>query len=407
MMKDKLTVLLPSGKDWNEVLFSQKILPIASEQVINFISTLSQSILRRPDFRVYPELMAMGFWMRKSHIIKIIDDNFNNSIQEVRLARGVIFHIAPSNVDSVFIYSWFLSMLAGNINIIRLSSKRGEQINLLLELLNDLFKLPEFSDIASRQVLISYGHDNHLTAYFSEQCDMRVIWGGDNTIRKIRQIPIPPTATELPFTDKFSLSLIGASEFIELPRDEKSKLINSFINDAFWFGQMACSSPRLIVWLGEDDIVEKAKLLFWTQVNKVLTNNMADISTADIVNKLVASNRMAIEGQVSIIKSDNNLINRIQLSSCDGINTSLHCGGGLFYEVSIFELDELLTCVSRKIQTVGYFGIPKEHLKQFVKRCLPLGIDRFVPIGKALEFSPIWDGYTLLKDFTRVVDIQN
>ena len=407
MIKDKLKVLLPSGKNWDEALFSQTVLPFASKQVINFINTLSQSILKKPEFKDYPELMAMGFWMRKSHIIKIIDDNLNQSVQEVRLARGVVFHIAPSNVDSVFIYSWFLSMLAGNVNIIRLSSKSGKQIDLLLKLLNDLFKLSEFSDIASRQVLISYEYDDQITAYFSEHCDVRVIWGGDNTIKKIRQIPIPSTAIELPFADKFSLSLIDASEFVELHKDKKSKLIHSFINDAFWFGQMACSSPRLIVWMGENDIIEKAKLSFWTEVNETLTNNIADISTADIVNKLVASHRMAIEEKVSIIKSNNNLINRIQLTSCKGINTSLHCGAGLFYEVSIFELDELMTCVSSKIQTVGYFGISKEQLKQFVERCLPIGIDRIVPIGKALEFSPIWDGYSLLKDFTRIVDIQN
>ena len=407
MIKDKLKVLLPSGKDWDDALFSQTVLPFASEKVINFINTLSQSILKKPEFKAYPELMAMGFWMRKSHIIKIIDDNLNHSVQEVRLARGVVFHIAPSNVDSVFIYSWFLSMLAGNVNIIRLSSKSGKQIDLLLKLLNDLFKLSEFSDIASRQVLISYEYDDQITAYFSEHCDMRVIWGGDNTIKKIRQIPIPSTAIELPFADKFSLSLIDASEFVELHKDKKSKLIHFFINDAFWFGQMACSSPRLIVWMGENDIIEKAKLSFWTEVNETLTNNIADISTADIVNKLVASHRMAIEEKVSIIKSNNNLINRIQLTSCKGINTSLHCGTGLFYEVSIFELDELITCVSSKIQTVGYFGISKEHLKQFVEKCLPTGIDRIVPIGKALEFSPIWDGYSLLKDFTRIVDIQN
>ena len=119
MIKDKLKVLLPSGKNWDEALFSQTVLPFASKQVINFINTLSQSILKKPEFKDYPELMAMGFWMRKSHIIKIIDDNLNQSVQEVRLARGVVFHIAPSNVDSVFIYSWFLSMLAGNVNIIR------------------------------------------------------------------------------------------------------------------------------------------------------------------------------------------------------------------------------------------------------------------------------------------------
>ncbi len=34
------------------------------------------------------------------------------------------------------------------------------------------------------------------------------------------------------------------------------------------------------------------------------------------------------------------------------------------------------------------------------------GIDCFVPIGQALEFSPIWDGYDLLREYCREVEIK-
>lgn len=406
-MKSKISVLLPEGKQWDDCIYSQTILPIANDQVVSFINALSQSILKNPEFRAYPELMAMGFWMRKAHILKILDDHLNTSKKEVRLARGIVFHIAPSNVDSIFIYSWFLSMIVGNINVIRLSSKGGDQIDLLLKLLNDLFKLPEYEEVARRQILISYGYDDAITAHLSSQCDMRVIWGGDNTINKIRQIPIPPTTVELPFTDKFSLSLINASMFFDLDEDAKSKLIHSFINDAYWFGQMACSSPRLILWKGDEEKIGQAKKSFWERVNNSLNQEFADISTADMVNKLVASQSIAIESDVTITDSKNNLTNLIQLQSLDNINTDLHCGAGLFYEYSIENLVELMPLISRKTQTIGYFGIKEEALRQFAIDHMPRGIDRFVPIGSALNFSPVWDGYNLLHEFTRVIEIHS
>ena len=402
----QFSVLLPKGQSWSSDIFSQTILPVADTQVMSFINTLSQSILKKPEFRAYPELMAMGFWMRKAHILKILEDNRNHSKQQIQLARGVVFHIAPSNVDSIFIYSWFLSMLMGNINIIRLSSKSGDQINLLLALLNDLLQHSEYKEIASRQVIVSYGHDDTVTEYFSTNCDMRVIWGGDRTINKIRQIPIQPTATELAFTDKFSLSLIDAAAVLATSLDSKKKLITAFINDAYWFGQMACSSPRLIIWLGNNETIEKAKDYFWKGIHNTLTQDFADISAADMVNKLVASQSIAIESDVTLSPTENNLINRIQLTSLDHINTDLHCGAGLFYEFSMTDINEIVPLSSRKIQTVGYFGFSREKLEKLIITSLPSGLDRFVPIGNALDFSPIWDGYNLLHEFTRVIDIQ-
>lgn len=402
----QFSVLLPKGKSWSSEVFSQAILPIADAQVMHFINALSQAILKKPEFRAYPELMAMGFWMRKAHILKILEDHRNYSKQQIQLARGIVFHIAPSNVDSIFIYSWFLSMLMGNINIIRLSSKSGNQINLLLSLLNDLLKCVEYKEIASRQVIVSYGYDDAVTQYFSTHCDMRVIWGGDRTVNKIRKIPIQPTATELAFTDKFSLSLINASVLLTASEDNKKKLFTAFINDAYWFGQMACSSPRLIVWVGDSEIIEKTKTIFWRGIHNALTQDFADISVADMVNKLVASQSIAIESNVILSPTENNLINRIQLSTLDSINTDLHCGSGLFYEFSMIDIDEMIPFSSRKIQTVGYFGLSKSQLEKLVMTNLPNGFDRFVPIGNALDFSPVWDGYNLLNEFSRVIEIK-
>ena len=83
-----------------------------------------------------------------------------------------------------------------------------------------------------------------------------------------------------------------------------------------------------------------------------------------------------------------------------------HCGAGLFYETRIGELTDLLPLLSRKIQTVSVFGIPAEELAEFVHSHALNGIDRFVPYGKALEISYLWDGYNLLNSLTREVVVE-
>ena len=40
-------------------------------------------------------------------------------------------------------------------------------------------------------------------------------------------------------------------------------LISAFFNDISWFSQQACSSPRLIIWIGDTKSTEKAKDIFW------------------------------------------------------------------------------------------------------------------------------------------------
>lgn len=130
----KYQVIAPINGSINSIIAS-KTLPAFSESVIEFIAALSNKILTSTVFNKNPELIAMAYWMRKSKIAKLEQAYFANSKHEramIRLARGTVFHISPSNVDTIFMYSLLLSMLVGNCNIVRLSSKQNDQLNLLM-----------------------------------------------------------------------------------------------------------------------------------------------------------------------------------------------------------------------------------------------------------------------------------
>lgn len=208
--------------------------------VLKFVQALSQRFVK---MRQYPEIVALGFWMRKANMRAMKQQWEQDTAGRIVKARGTVFHIAPSNVDTIFIYSWMLSLLAGNRNIIRLSNKKQAQQHALLEEVVSEMLQPAYQELAERNVILTYEHSDATTAELSGMCHVRVIWGGDATVNTVRRIPLLPVASELVFPDRFSLSLMKAEACNELGQAELVQLVQQFYNDAYWFDQLACSSP--------------------------------------------------------------------------------------------------------------------------------------------------------------------
>jgi len=79
---------------------------------------------------------------------------------------------------------------------------------------------------------------------------------------------------------------------------------------------------------------------------------------------------------------------------------------GFFYEYNINDLNKMKNYINNKYQTLTYFGLNKDILKNFIIKNQLEGIDRVVPIGQALDISFFWDGYDLNRILSRVVDIK-
>ena len=79
---------------------------------------------------------------------------------------------------------------------------------------------------------------------------------------------------------------------------------------------------------------------------------------------------------------------------------------GFFYEHNIKNLNNINQFVTKKFQTLTYFGFKKNLLKKLILENNPKGIDRIVPIGRALEIDFFWDGFDINKILTRVIDIK-
>ena len=78
----------------------------------------------------------MLFWTSKKRILEVKEKFLSRNI---RLGRGLIFHICPSNVPTNFAYSMIFGLLSGNNNIIRLPSKNFFQVKIITKFLKKRF----------------------------------------------------------------------------------------------------------------------------------------------------------------------------------------------------------------------------------------------------------------------------
>jgi hypothetical protein len=377
-------------------------------RLVNFVGKLSQLLLSDRRVREFPEFAALGHWFRKARLNELSRQLDAQSIPGIRIGRGLAFHLAPANVDSVFMYSWLLSLLAGNTNIVRVSQKGGDQLDFIIEILRKICHQDEFGDVARRFVILTYPHDRALTQEISEACMVRVIWGGDTTVREIRAIPLRPMATEMCFADRFSAAAMDAAAILKLDDKGFGDLIHGFYVDTFWFGQQACSSPRLVAWIGSAQDIQAAQARFWSALEIEVRHQQSENSPGMVMARLGALFEFAAEGLGSLPlgTSLSNFPATLDLSrpELDRVR-QIHCGNGLFVQVELQSLQELGPYLRDKDQTLAVFGFIRSDFEALVA-CLPArALDRITPVGNALTFDPIWDGQDLLVSFTRIVTL--
>ncbi|MCI8482860.1 MAG: acyl-CoA reductase [Lachnospiraceae bacterium] len=383
------------GKYGFEEMKELPALPIFDEDVCCFLSEYSKLILKDKEAKLYPDIITFAFFCRKSNLEKLKKEYR----QGARFGKGFTFHIAPSNVPINFAYTLAAGLLAGNTCVIRVSSKNFQQTEILCRILQQMYERFE-NPVKNYIGIITFERKKEVMDYMSGLCDVRVIWGGDETISRIRESKLQARSTDITFGDRYSICMIRAEEILKIR--EMEKLAQEFYNDTFLNDQNACSSPKSILWVGNDSDIEKAQSKFWDAIHEY-TENKYHLEPMTVIDKYLTGLCCAIDMEgVRIKKHKNNLIWRIEIPEPNKKMQDYICMGGCFLEYKSENLDILEKVVTKKYQTVSYYGFEKEELQEWIREKRFSGIDRIVPIGKTLEFSLIWDGYDLIRELSRM-----
>jgi len=382
-----------------EFLERQPLESFAAES-LGFLGEWSRRILADPICRAYPEFAAFAFWIRPANLRRLAEVRAANS-HVILVPRGVALHIAPSNVDTVFLYSFALSLLVGNRNIVRLSGRRSDQVAMILEHLRALFQDSAGQAMAARNRFITYPHSAEVNAHLSSLADVRVLWGGDETVRGFRAIPVPAHAKDIVFPDRFSYCAVEAARYLTADDETCSRLAEQFYNDAYPFDQKACSSPSIVYFVGEETACRAAADRFWRCLNDVLRAKRRAAVPAVEMEQLTFACEQAALGrvlEVRPLRSDGPKVLHFV-----GDERPAMPGGGMFLERFLDRLEALKAEVRPSDQTLTYFGFDREALAGLARSLRGAGISRVVPIGQALSFSEYWDGYDLVRELGKLV----
>ena len=139
-----------------------------SDKVIDYLDSLSKELNKNDQTRLYPDVATFAFFCRKANILKLKKKYYHDDL--IKLGRGIVFHITPSNVPVNFAYSLIVGMLSGSSNIVKVPSKKFDQVKIIIEAINVLSEINEHESVSKSIVLVRYDRSNNATAIFSSLC---------------------------------------------------------------------------------------------------------------------------------------------------------------------------------------------------------------------------------------------
>lgn len=379
-------------------------LPPCAPQVLAFLGELSQHLLASPAARTYPDVAAFAYWCRPANLRRVAaSQGEGGSAGGTRLGRGLALHIAPANVPVNFAFSLVFGMLAGNANVVRLSETRHAQADVICAALTQLLQAPAHRRLAEMTRVIAYPRNDEVTAALSALCHVRVLWGGDQTIAHLRRLPIPARCVEVAFADRYSMCILGAQAVCDADTGTLAQLVQGFHNDTYTLDQNACSSPQLVIWQGEGERIQQAQQRFWPALAE-LVRQRDGLSAVAAVDKFSQLCSMAMaQPQALVAQRHGNFVYRIPFGELPA-DIDQHRGRhGVFSEYGANDLACLATVVAEKYQTVTCFGVERQSVVEAIVDAGLPGVDRVVPVGRALDIGVVWDGYDLIGTMSRVI----
>jgi hypothetical protein len=233
--------------------------------------------------------------------------------------------------------------------------------------------------------------------------DIKVIWGGDATINEIRKIVTPPYCKEVIFPDRKSVSIIDENSIFKLTNEELLKLVEKFYIDTFLFDQNACSSPRIVFWISSN-INSGGRKKFWSALTRIVQEKYF-LDPKNLLLKFTELAQVVAESEhIKFVGRPGDKLSILEYEpKKQSLSTQLVNRFGSFFEFDLENLVSLGAMLDNRVQTLTYFGIEPHRILETIINSKIKGVDRIVPVGKALDFDSIWDGYDLPLTLSRVI----
>ncbi len=368
---------------------------------VRFLAQLSRRLLADPRVRALPDVATFAYWCRQANLSRMAATT--KVVGRFQMGLGLTFHICPANVPVNFAFSMAFGLLSGNANVLRLPSKSSPAAEFLLEAIKQELDDPAHDQVRQALLLVRFERDDEVNRYWMSVADGRIVWGGDATVAHMRSFATKARSREVAFADRFSICVFEPNSILDMDERALRGFCQHLFNDIYLMDQAACSSPQLCVWIGTQTAVALAQSRLWPALTEHAKLHY-DLQSVQVMDKFVQICRHALS-QVDArqIFRHQNILYRVELANAGPHQDDCRGYFGTLHEVVFATLDQLAPLVNERYQTLCVQGVETKAMREFIVRNGLRGIDRVVPVGRALDMEIVWDGYDLIGSLSRLI----
>jgi hypothetical protein len=255
------------------------------------------------------------------------------------------------------------------------------------------------------ELFLHYRADEASNRALSAAADTRLVWGGDAKAALFNAYPVRIGGKTLDFADRFSFAAVDGAALEAMSADDLAALARRFASDVFLFAQMACSSPHVLYVRGDKIEHAPAVARFLALADAAASARGEGVPPSHAMQKFVDACRLAATEPVDSFERLSNETTVVRLADTrPGLKPVV--GGGFISVQYVDGLDSLLAAIDGSSQTMTHAGFDQGELHAFAARAGARGLCRIVPMGQALQFDRLWDGYDLLRELTRLIVVR-
>ena len=404
--------LVEITKSLNEARVDLYHLPLSV--IIELLSKLGKSVIADGARFQREGISYIGMWLRKQNLEAICRINYSNSyvtddyveiksnVSTMAQPRGIVCHWIAANIPSLGVFSLVLGLLSKNASLAKIPAENVELICWILHKLQSISITVDGTEYSGKTLvnsiaLISFpGKDITLSSAFSLEADCRIIYGGGDAISSISHLPTKETCETIIYGPKYSF---GIFDRVFIESHDMETAVSRCVTDVITFNQMACSSPHVYFLEKSKRPLREIAEMFAAAFSKIsdvqIHQGTPTAIVAGIINKrasyLLSSDKDAIfpehAGWTILIDK--------------GASLEEPVFGKTVFLKEVDSLDEIVQCVTRKIQAVTLCIDDDEKRRDFAKRLSYAGADRIVLPGTSNEYDQPWDGILSLSRMVR------
>lgn len=374
-------------------------------QRLQALDELAADLMQRRDMASVPGLAFLAAFLQASNLTHLIQREVPapqaleqfvpiDERKSVRLLpRGIVCHWLAGNVPLLGMFSWAVSVIAGNRNVIRLSSRQSDLVTPLLQRLAEVSEVGR--ELARETAVMRFDRDDLATQQaMSAMADVRIVWGGTEAVEAIRALPSDWESDTIVLGPRMSVAVID-------PAAAHDAAIARLVTDIVYFDQLACSSPQWLFLKGRP-----GQPMFDAAVQR-LADEFDRQSRVFPRHPLGFDETYRIELDRARVLLDGGTLRRDAQTAwtvalVDAPTAKVSCTNRFLQLIPFDHVGGVTAHIPRNVQTAVTL-LCNDDMERFSEEAARRGVCRFPRPGEGNNFESPWDGLPLISRLTRWV----